>query len=125
MALGCGAGRPGHRRDGAGPGRVHGGNRALVLGRFVPVVRTVITAVAGVAQMPPGRFAAYSILGGVAWAAGVPLAGDLLGGIALVRDHIDLLVLIIVVSLIPVPVETFRRRRSATPATDRFAGEDT
>jgi len=55
------------------------GNRAILLGRFVPIVRTFITVMAGVGKMAPKRYLTYSVLGGVAWAAGVTLLGYLLG----------------------------------------------
>lgn len=88
------------------------GSKALLLGRFVPIVRTVITAVAGVGAMPAGRFLVWSTLGGIVWAGGVTTAGYLLGGIAVVRDHVELmLVAIVVVSLVPVAIETLRARR--------------
>ena len=55
------------------------GNRAIVLGRFVPIVRTFITVMAGVGKMPPKRYFTYSLIGGVLWAAGVTLLGAWLG----------------------------------------------
>ena len=50
------------------------GNRAIVLGRFVPIVRTFITVMAGVGRMDARRYLTYSVIGGVAWAAGVTAA---------------------------------------------------
>ena len=47
------------------------GGKAVVLGRFVPIVRTFITVMAGVGRMEPRRYLTYSLIGGVAWAAGV------------------------------------------------------
>lgn len=83
----------------------------MLLGRFVPIVRAVITAVAGVGAMPAGRFLAWSTLGGIVWAGGVTVAGYLLGGITLVRDHVEvMLVAIVVVSLVPVAIEALRAR---------------
>jgi membrane-associated protein len=87
------------------------GNKAIVLARFVPVVRTFITAVAGVTQMDRGRFFTYSFIGAFLWATGVTLMGYFLGQITFVRTHIDvMLVLIVAVSLIPVAVEFLRHR---------------
>jgi membrane-associated protein len=87
------------------------GSKAIVLARFVPVVRTFITAVAGVTQMDRGRFFTYSFIGAFLWATGVTLMGYFLGHVTFVRDHIDLmLILIVVLSLIPVAVEFLRHR---------------
>jgi membrane-associated protein len=88
------------------------GNRAIVLGRFVPIVRTFITVMAGVGKMEPKRYLTYSVIGGVAWAAGVTLLGYLLGGFSFVREHIELmLIAVVVLSLIPLAVEFLRARR--------------
>jgi membrane-associated protein len=87
------------------------GNRAIVLARFVPIVRTFITLAAGVGGMSMRRFVTYSAIGGVIWATGVTLLGYFLGQVAFIGDHIDLLlVLIVAVSLIPVAVELLRSR---------------
>jgi membrane-associated protein len=88
------------------------GNRAIVLGRFVPIVRTFITVMAGVGRMEPRRYLAYSFIGGVAWAAGVTLLGYFLGGFAVVRDHIELMLVgVVALSVIPLVVEFVRARR--------------
>jgi membrane-associated protein len=85
------------------------GNRAIVLARFVPIVRTFITVVAGVAGMSFRRFITYSAIGGVLWATGVTLLGYYLGQIALVREHIELMLLAIVaVSVLPIAFELLR-----------------
>ncbi len=88
------------------------GNRAIVLGRFVPIVRTFITVSAGVGQMPAKRYLTYSLIGGVAWAAGVTLLGAVLGQFAFVKNNIELiLILVVVVSVIPIIIELIRARR--------------
>jgi membrane-associated protein len=89
------------------------GARTVLLARFVPIVRTFATVMAGAARMDLRRYALYSVLGGVAWAAGVTLLGYWLGQVALVRDHVELFVLaVVVVSLLPVGVELLRGRRA-------------
>lgn len=89
------------------------GNRAIVLGRFVPIVRTFITVMAGVGRMDPRRYFTYSLIGGVAWAAGVTLLGYWLGQFAFVKANIELiLITIVVVSVLPVVVELVRARRA-------------
>jgi membrane-associated protein len=72
------------------------GNRAIVLGRFVPIVRTFITVSAGVAQMPAKRFLTYSLIGGTAWAAGVTLLGAVLGQFAFVKNNIEMILILVV-----------------------------
>jgi membrane-associated protein len=88
------------------------GNRTIVLARFVPVVRTFATVMAGASRMDFRSYTLYSVVGGVVWAAGVTLLGYWLGGHAVVRDHIELFVLgVVVVSLVPIVVEYLRNRR--------------
>ncbi|MDT7552813.1 MAG: rane-associated protein [Pseudonocardiales bacterium] len=88
------------------------GNRAIVMGRFVPIVRTFITVSAGVGQMPAKRYLTYSLIGGVAWAAGVTLLGAVLGQFAFVKNNIELiLILVVFVSVIPIIIELIRARR--------------
>lgn len=90
------------------------GNPAVLLGRFVPIVRTLITLAAGVGKMPFGRFIGYSAVGGVAWATGVTLLGYWLGKIAAVRSHIELILVgLVVLSIVPIVLETVRSRRTA------------
>ncbi|HZE02437.1 MAG TPA: VTT domain-containing protein, partial [Pseudonocardiaceae bacterium] len=87
------------------------GARAIVLGRFVPIVRTFITAVAGVGRMDRREYFTYSILGGVGWATGVTLLGFWLGGIMFVRNHVELILIgIVALSIIPIVIETIRIR---------------
>lgn len=87
------------------------GVRAIVLARFVPVVRTFITVLAGVGKMDARRFIVYSSIGGILWGTGVTLLGYWLGQIAFVRDHIELiLLLVVVVSVVPIVVELLRAR---------------
>ena len=89
------------------------GNRAIVLGRFVPIVRTFITVMAGVGRMDFRRYFLYSAIGGVAWAAGVTLLGYWLGQFAVVKANIELiLITIVLISVLPVVVELVRARRA-------------
>ena len=88
------------------------GNRAIVLGRFVPVVRTFITVMAGVGQMEAKRYLTYSLIGGVAWAAGVTVLGYFLGQFDVVKNNIELmLILIVLLSVVPIIIEILRARR--------------
>jgi membrane-associated protein len=94
------------------------GNKALVIGRFVPIVRTFITVIAGVGRMNYRTYTIYSVIGGVLWGVGVTVLGYLLGGNAFVHDHIELILLgIVAVSLLPVGFEVLRHRtRTGTGA---------
>jgi membrane-associated protein len=90
------------------------GNRALILARFVPIVRTFVTLVAGVGKMDFRRFITYTAIGGVLWACGVTIAGYFLGNVSFIKDNIDIvLVLIVLISLLPMGIEFLRHRRSA------------
>jgi membrane-associated protein len=88
------------------------GNRALILARFVPIVRTFVTLVAGVGRMNFARFITYTAIGGVLWACGVTILGYKVGNVGFIKDNIDaVLVLIVIVSLIPMGVEFLLHRR--------------
>ncbi len=93
------------------------GNRAIVLARFVPVVRTFITVLAGVGQMSVRRYLTYSAIGALAWATGVTLLGALLGQIPFVAANIQAMILVVVaLSLIPLIVEVIKARRAGPRA---------
>ena len=88
------------------------GGRAIILARFTPIVRTFITAIAGVARMDFRRFMLFSAIGGVIWAVGVTLAGYFLGTIPFVKDNIGaILLLVVVVSVVPIIGEFIKHRR--------------
>jgi membrane-associated protein len=97
------------------------GNKALVLGRFVPIVRTFITVVAGVGRMERRRFFTWSAVGAVLWATGITLLGYFLGqAFPVLQDKLELaIVAIVAVSLIPVGVEYVRHRISKGKVTQK------
>jgi membrane-associated protein len=87
------------------------GNRAILLARFVPIVRTFITVMAGVGSMSFRRFITYSAIGGVLWATGVTVLGSVLGNVAWVRNNIEIMLLaIVLVSVLPIVLEYLRHR---------------
>ena len=94
------------------------GNRALILARFVPIVRTFVTLVAGVGRMDFRKFILYTAIGGILWACGVTTLGYYLGSVPFIRDNIDaVLILIVLVSVIPMGIEfLLHRRRARTEA---------
>ncbi len=88
------------------------GSRALILARFVPIVRTFVTLVAGVGRMDFRRFITYTAVGGILWACGVTIAGYYLGRIDFIHRNIEAaLILIVIVSVIPMVVEFVLARR--------------
>jgi membrane-associated protein len=88
------------------------GPRALVLARFVPIVRTYVPPVVGMSHLPYRKFLLWNAIGGIAWAIIAVLAGFWLGSIPFVANNVDLIaVAIVVVSLIPVAIEMLRARR--------------
>jgi membrane-associated protein len=95
------------------------GSRALILARFVPIVRTFVTLVAGVSRMNFRHFILYTAIGGVLWAVGVTTLGYYLGNISFIKNNIDaVLILIVLVSVLPMGVEfVLARRRHRTAGT--------
>jgi membrane-associated protein len=93
------------------------GNRALILARFVPIVRTFVTLVAGVGRMDFRKFIIYTAIGGILWVTIVTVAGYYLGNVPFIKNNIEaVLVLIVFVSLIPMLVEYLLHRRRAKKA---------
>lgn len=88
------------------------GKRAIILARFTPIIRTFITAMAGIAKMNYRDFATYSIIGGIIWGTGVTWAGALLGKVKIVADNVELVSIIVVfVSVIPILIELRKAKR--------------
>ena len=89
------------------------GNKALVIGRFVPFVRTYITVVAGVTRMRRRRFFVWSAIGAVLWVLSITLLGYFLGrSVPWLRDNIDYAVLaILAFSVVPIVYEWLKHRR--------------
>jgi membrane-associated protein len=96
------------------------GNKALVIGRFVPFVRTFITVVAGVTRMDRRRFITWSVVGAVLWVLSITLLGYFLGAaFPGLGENIDKAILVILgFSVIPVAYEWWRHRHTAGPAGD-------
>ncbi|GAB3050324.1 VTT domain-containing protein [Intrasporangium mesophilum] len=90
------------------------GSKALVLGRFVPIVRTFVTVVAGVSRMDRRRFLAWSAVGAALWVTVLTLLGYFLGqSFPVLQDRIDIVVIgLVALSLVPVAVEWWRHRRA-------------
>lgn len=101
----------------------HGG-KAIIIARFMPLVRTFVPVVAGVAQMPYRRFATFNIVGGAGWVLSMTLTGYLLGNLVPNIDkHIEKVIIVVVLlSIAPGFVEYFRARRAAVaPQPEKVA----
>jgi membrane-associated protein len=89
------------------------GGKAVVLSRFVPIVRTFVPFVAGAASMSPAAFVFYNLAGAVGWVLLCTIAGYLFGNIPVVRNNFSLVTIgIVIVSLLPMGIELLRHRRS-------------
>ncbi|MEO7351464.1 MAG: GtrA family protein [Marmoricola sp.] len=87
---------------------------AVVLGRFVPVVRTFVPVVAGVGRMPRRGFTLFNLVGALVWAIGIVTVGFFFGGIPFVAAHIELITIAIAgVSIVPAGLEVWRRRKAS------------
>ncbi|GAA2063860.1 VTT domain-containing protein [Streptomyces albiaxialis] len=94
------------------------GPKALVLARFVPIVRTFTPIIAGVSGMRYRTFVLFNIIGGTLWGAGVTLLGAALGQIDFVHENIEaMLIGIVLLSVLPIVIEYLRsRKKSGAPA---------
>jgi membrane-associated protein len=108
----------------------HGG-KALILARFVPIIRTFVPVIVGVAQMSKRKFFLYNVIGAVLWGGGVTLLGAWLGQYEWVGKNIDVIfIAIVLVSVVPIGIEVIRgfiaKRQAAhfgTDAVDEFIDE--
>ena len=91
----------------------HGG-KAVVISRFLPIIRTYVPFVAGLAQMSPARFTAYNVAGALLWVASLAYAGYFFGNLPWVRANLTLIILgIVAVSLVPLAVAAWKARGAA------------
>ena len=90
---------------------------AVILSRFMPIIRTIAPFVAGVSKMSFPKYSLYNIIGGAAWILVFLFAGFFLGNIPFFKDHFALVgVAIILISIIP-PIYAAIKSRAAKPAT--------
>ncbi|MGW1028225.1 DedA family protein [Streptomyces sp. NPDC002577] len=102
----------------------YGHGKAIVLARFIPVVRTVLNPLAGIAGVPTRTFALWQVIGGLVWTAGLVLGGYALGPSV---THVDryllpLVGVIVAVSLLPLALEVLRSRRRARTVAELIPG---
>lgn len=94
----------------------YGPGKAIVLGRFIPVVRTVVNPMAGALDVPVRTFTLWQAVGGLVWSIGVTLAGYLLGSHIPGIDGylLPIIGVIVVLSLIPLALELYRSRGTSS-----------
>lgn len=97
----------------------HGG-KAIILARFVPIVRTFAPFVAGMGKMSYRHFAFYNVTGAIAWVLLFTYAGYFFGDLDIVQKNLKLLIVaIIVISILPGVIEVIRHRRASVKAKKR------
>ena len=90
------------------------GPAAVVMARFIPIVRTFTPIVAGVAEMRYRTFLAFNVVGGLLWGVGITTLGYFLGEVELVKNNLEAAAIVIVaVSVLPVAIEFERHHRAA------------
>jgi len=101
------------------------GGVTIIIGRFVPIIRTFAPFLAGVAGMSYRRFLSYNVIGGAAWISSLVYAGYLFGNIPWVKDNLSFIVIaIVVVSLMPATLTFVRERRQRRRARARPSPPD-
>jgi membrane-associated protein len=96
----------------------YGHAKAIVLARFIPVVRTVLNPLAGMLDVPTATFTGWQVLGGLLWSIGVTLAGYGLGASIPGIDQylLPAIAVIVIISVIPIGLELLKARRAAKSA---------
>ena len=92
------------------------GGAAVVISRFLPIIRTYVPFVAGLARMGSARFTAYNVGGAVLWVASLAYAGFFFGNLPWVRENLSLIIVgIVVLSLVPIALAAWKARGAARP----------
>ena len=88
------------------------GGRAIVMARFVPIVRTIAPFIAGVAHMPYKRFTFFNVMGAAVWVPTFLGAGYFFGAIPAIQENFGVVIVgVVILSLLPVIIEIIRARR--------------
>ncbi len=92
----------------------YGVGKAIVLARFIPIVRTFLNPLVGAGHLPAREFLKWNVIGGVLWGTGVTLLGYFLGNIEFIGKNLEIFAIIIVgLSVLPIVVELLKGRRAA------------
>ncbi|AUJ29475.1 VTT domain-containing protein [Liquorilactobacillus hordei] len=101
------------------------GASAVFLGRFAPIIRTLIPFTAGIGKMPYHKFAFFNMCGGIVWVSFVLLSGYFFGNIPLVKNHFELLMIVIIlISLLPIVLFKFKKKQHATTHSEDLKRSD-
>jgi membrane-associated protein len=94
----------------------YGAGRALVIGRFVPIVRTFINPLVGAGELSVRTFTIWNAVGAVLWGGGVTVLGYYLGQVSWIGKNLEVFaVIVVVISVIPIALEIRKQRRQASP----------
>ncbi|MCC6816501.1 MAG: DedA family protein [Saprospiraceae bacterium] len=96
----------------------HGG-KALIIGRFLPIIRTFVPLVAGIGKMNAGKFLIYNIVGALVWVIPLTVLGYWFGNIPFVKNNFSIVILIIiVVSAMPLYIGLWNRKKLLSKVKD-------
>ena len=92
----------------------YGAGRAIVLARFIPIVRTFLNPLVGAGDMPTRTFTKWNVVGGILWGTGVTLLGYFLGTVDVIGKNLEVFAVIVVaISFVPIALEIRRSRRKS------------
>jgi membrane-associated protein len=102
----------------------HGG-KAIIIARFMPLVRTFVPVVAGAAKMPYSRFATFNVVGGIAWVMSMTVTGYVLGQLVPnIGKHVEKVIIVVVfLSILPGIIGYLRRKKAPADAPVAPASE--
>ncbi|MEO6205711.1 MAG: VTT domain-containing protein [Mycobacteriales bacterium] len=90
----------------------YGVGKAIVLARFIPIVRTFLNPLMGSGPLPAKTFLKWNIVGGILWGTGVTLLGYFLGNVEVIGKNLELFALVVIgISVLPIAIELLRSRR--------------
>lgn len=93
----------------------YGNGKAIVLARFIPIVRTFLNPLMGATDIPTREFLRWNVVGGILWGTGVTLLGFFLGNISFIGKNLEYFaVLIVAISVLPIAIELWKARRRGT-----------
>jgi membrane-associated protein len=92
----------------------YGAGKAIVLARFIPIVRTFMNPLVGAGNLPTRTFTQWNVVGGVLWGVGVTLLGYFLGQVSFIGKNLEVFaILVVIISVIPIALEIRKNRRAA------------